>query len=97
MEERAESQQGRGAAGRRSGRGERLCALQCLEVHPCKRNGAALQCPLLWGGRLLRLYVRNAVPSTHKALVLLSRMENTSVFTRERFAVFKEAYCFSSA
>lgn len=36
--------------GRRSGRGERLCALQCLEVHPCKRNGAALQCPLLWGG-----------------------------------------------
>lgn len=50
MEERAESQQGRGAAGRRSGRGERLCALQCLEVRPCKRNGAALQCPLLWGG-----------------------------------------------
>lgn len=49
------------------------------------------------GGRLLRLYVRNAIPSTHKALVLLSRMENTSVFTRERFAVFKEAYCFSSA
>lgn len=49
------------------------------------------------GGRLLPLYVRNAVPSTHKALVLLPRMENTSVFTRERFAVFKEAYCFSSA
>lgn len=49
------------------------------------------------GGRLLRLYVRNAIQATHKALVLLPRMENTSVFTRERFAVFKEAYCFSSA
>lgn len=49
------------------------------------------------GGRLLRLYVRNAIQATHKALVLLPRMENTSVFTRERFAVFKEDYCFRSA
>lgn len=46
---------------------------------------------------LLHLDVRNAIQTTHKAPVLFLRMENASVFTQERFTVFKEAYCLSSA